>query len=290
MPSKHLTLAPTAFELRKKIVDPVAAREIFKRDFAMAAFNAGAPGRKGSDVEAEMTVAAAYLVDAQGHGELASACMAFMLSIESAHQRPEDTAYLNLVRQIRDAAKSITLAADELTDQAARHGRETGYYEQMRGRALHHMAQALHERWIPFVSEPDFILQTIPGPIDNAFAGGQWSHGLSCSALYDEADAILKNHEQITTEIRQSGLSAMAKGKRADHERDAFIRELAMIYQHILGSKPAAREDGDGHPSPFMRFVARVYGEFGSVYDIDRNRYVQPSSGTVRSILEQMKA
>jgi hypothetical protein len=41
-----LAPAPTAFELRKKIVDPVAAKEIFNRGFAMAAFNAGAPGRK----------------------------------------------------------------------------------------------------------------------------------------------------------------------------------------------------------------------------------------------------
>jgi hypothetical protein len=200
-----------------------------------------------------MTVAAADLAEAQGHGDLASACMAFMLSIESAHERPDDTAYLNLVRQIRDAAKSITSAADELTDQAARHERETKFYEQMRGRALHRMAQALHERWIPFVCKHEFLLQTVPQPIANPLAGGRWSHGLSCAALYDEADTILKNHEQITAEIRQSGLSTMTKGKRTDHERDAFIRELATIYQQILGSKPSAREDSDGNPSPFMR-------------------------------------
>jgi hypothetical protein len=87
----------------------------------------------------------------------------------------------------------------------------------------------------------------------NAFADGRWTHGLSGSALYNEADKLLKNHELLNREIRAEGLSVMPQGNRADHERDAFIRDLAVIHGHVFGRKPGAREGDNGAASPFMR-------------------------------------
>ena len=285
MPSQKPLHAPTAYELRKRVVDPATAKMIFDRDFALAAFGVGVPGRQSPDRRVVITQSAADLIEKVGHADLAWSCLAFLLSIESGHERLEETGFLALIRQIRDAAATITLAADELTDQLVRHDRETGYYEQLRGRALYHMALALHGRWARFVPPAEFMLQTIPKRDDNPLSDGRWQHGLSLAGLYNEADNILKNYERISEEMQRGGMSVVASGNRADHERDAFVRDLAEIYERVFERKPSGRDAKNGMPSPFVRFVNCVFKEFPATHDVDLRRYRPPSSGTVRTIL-----
>lgn len=286
MPSKRPLHAPTAYELRKKVVDLSAAQLTFERKFAQEAFELGALSRSNGEIK--LTQRVDDLIDREGHTDLARSCLAYLLSTESGHERLEKTGFLVLVRQIRDAAETITLAANELTDQLVRHRRETGYNEELRAWALEVMAKALHSEWRPLVHWREFEHRTAPMPIDSPLADGQWTHGLmSCASLYNKADEILKDREIINQQMRHGGMSVMASGNRADHERDAFLRDLAEIYERVFERKASAREDKNGEPSPFMRFVHRVFKEIPATHDhVDPKRYRPPSSATVRAILQ----
>lgn len=90
----------------------------------------------------------------------------------------------------------------------------------------------------------------------------------------------------------------MAKGRRSNKDRDAFMEDLAIIYEQGLSQKAKANSGSftsGGAPSPFTRFVQRVFKELQvTTYQIytDRgqavdSRFETPSVDAIRDALKR---
>ena len=116
---------PNAYEMRKKAVDFAAAQLVFDRNFALDAFSSGYSAGRGKALPKNLTAAIVDRIDRYGHARLAQFCLAYLLAHENADEGLNKLAYLSCLRTIRDGAKMIAEAADELVEQIQRHEIET---------------------------------------------------------------------------------------------------------------------------------------------------------------------
>ena len=293
MPSANPIHGLTAYEKRLGSVDIRAAMSIFDRSFALDAFGQGLPAKRGKNGTPKLDGATLERINRSGHAHLARACLSLLLSNEGSDKRPERRALLHLIRQIRDGAEQIVAAADTLAEQARAHRQETGAPDIVREGALQDLALALYGNLLPIADRERLLQQITLRPVDNPFSGNRFIHGLTnCAALFNEAETIRKRHRQNTRIIKMNGVSELraSPGNKADYERDAFIRDLAEIYEHVTRLTPAAPNKTDRKP-PFMRYIERVFREFRAqtVSPIEPHSYMPPSIATVRAILNQRK-
>ena len=120
---------PNAYEMRKKAVDFAAAQLVFDRNFALDAFSSGYSAGRGKALPKYLTAAIVDRINRYGHARLAQLCLAYLLAHENAHDGLNKLAYLSCLRTIRDGAKMIAEAADELVEQIQRHEIETNEIE-----------------------------------------------------------------------------------------------------------------------------------------------------------------
>lgn len=293
MPSANPIYGLTAYEQRLGSVDIRAAMSIFDRSFALDAFEQGLAAKRGKNGAPKLDGAALERFNHGGHADLARACLSLFLSNEGFDKRPGRRAYLHLIRQIRDGAQMIAAAADTLAEQARSHRQETGAPDAVREKALQDLALALYGNLLPIVDRERLRQKIALEPIDNPFAGNRVIHGLTnCAALFNEAEMIRDRHRRNTTALKVHGVSESraSPSNKADHERDAFIWDLASIYNEVLRLMPAAPSNTDRKP-PFMRFVERVFRELReqTVSPIEPHSYMPPSLATVRAILKGRK-
>ena len=123
---------PNTYEMRKKAVDFAAAQLVFDRNFALDAFSSGYSAGRGKALPKNLTAAIVDRIDGYGHARLAQLCLAYLLARENAHEGLDKLAYLSCLRTIRDGAKMIAQAADELVGQIQRHKIETNEVEPVR--------------------------------------------------------------------------------------------------------------------------------------------------------------
>lgn len=293
MPSANPIHGTTAYEKRLGSIDVRAAMSIFDHSFALDAFEQGLAARRGKNGAPKLDGAALERINHGGHADLARACLSLFLSNEGFDKRPERRAYLHLIRQIRDGAQMIAAAADTLAEQARLHRQETGAPDTVREKALQDLAIALYGKLFSIADRERLRQKIALEPIDNPFAGNRVIHGLTnCAALFHEAEMIRERHRRNTKTLKAHGVSASraSPSNKADHERDAFIWDLASIYERVLCITPAAPSNTNRTP-PFMRFVQRVFREFReqAVNPIEPHSYTPPSLATVRAILNQWK-
>lgn len=282
---------PNTYQMRKKAIDVAAARDTFDRSFASDAFLSGYSAGPGKPRPAKLPAAIVSRIDEDGHAKLACFCLAYLLAHENAHERFDNSAYLSCLRDIRDGAKKIAQAADELTDQILRHKIETDKVEKVRAQTLHRLASALNRRFRAEVDEDHFNKLIRPKLIGNPFSDLRMTHGLSgLAALYNEAEAIREEHVRAQKQPHQQGVGTvgMRPGNKPNREQKAFILDLAALYEDVLASQPTAHDTAPGQMSPFLRFVRRVFKGFcaQSVVPVDPHAYRPPSLGTVRDILK----
>lgn len=293
MPSVNPIHGTTAYEKRLGSIDVRAAMSIFDHSFALDAFEQGLAAKRGKNGAPKLDGAALERINHGGHADLARACLSLFLSNEGFDKRPERRAYLYLICQIRDGAQKIAAAADTLAEQARTHWQETGAPDIVREKALQDLALALYGNLLPTAGHKGARQHISLQPIDNPFAGNRVIHGLTnCAALFNEAEMIRERHRRNTKTLKAHGVSASraSPGNKADHERDAFVWDLASIYRQVLCITPAAPSNTNRTP-PFMRFVQRVFREFReqAVSPVEPHSYTPPSLATVRAILNQWK-
>ena len=275
--------AATAYEKRKVMVDIYAAEAEFDRHFALAAFRQAMPSGEALSRDTLEQIRRG------GQSDLAICSMAYLLTVENAPDRPEQTAFLACIRRIRDAAREMASAADTLADQLVRHEGETGMPELLRENALSRLAFALHGRFHVPGHESAYLSALLPKPIGNPFAGDRVTHGLTdCAAVYNEANAIIAEYRESVGAAQAGGarLRGMRTGNRSNRERQAFIRDLADIYRQVIGKAPKAPND-DEKRAPFVRFVTRVFAAMAEqdLVLLDRNAFQPPSVHVIRTAL-----
>lgn len=300
MKDKRLTFATTAYEKRKKVVDVEASQRVFSIDFAIAAFEAGDTAGPGRKLSAPLKSGMRDRVGPAAHGQLARCCQAYVLAHENGHAPEEQRAYQRCVRRIRDGAKEIAQAADELAAQLSRHAHETGTVEARRADALIRLACSLHGDFRDATSDPLFIEKITPRRIDNRFADNNVIHGLTgCAALFDEAERILKEYvaNQPAEDAELQTEVGMRTGNKSDADTEAFVLDLAELFVLVIGRQPTAHDSATGAKSPFVRFVLRVFDEIltrrnevvgeRAISGFDRKAYAAPSTSTLKSILKK---
>ena len=298
----------TSYELRKGGVDRGAAESLFSQGFATSAFEAALrPSRENSRTSELPQTIRSWIVQ-QGRTSLATACLTYMLAVEIPQDRLDDGSFVGLVRQIKDGATKIAEAANLLARQAMTHFEETGEDERVRLSALRQLAWALNGA---FGSEDDgnFAGQMLPRRICNRFAGLEMTHGLSnCLRLANSAENFLADYNarakarpgSRTSQAgdTKSGTLAMAKGRRPNKDRDVFLEDLAIIYERGVLRKAKANSGSftsGGAPSPFTRFVRRVFQElqvitYQIIIDRDQafdSRFETPSVDAIRDALKR---
>ncbi|WP_338501105.1 hypothetical protein V6R86_00375 [Sphingomonas kaistensis] len=283
------------YELRKRSVDPEAAAIIFSQDFATKAFEEGLHNsRRPSEAKANRPRLPADVVSwiaVEGRQTLAYACLAYLFAFEMKTDVSEDRSFVGLIRQVRDGAKQIAVAADTLADQLQRHHRETGAIDPVRNRALIELAASLNAE---VLSAEDLL----PSPEGGFLHGVTLRHGLrNCRRLADHADDFLDRYRTYAEIMRAEGKKAleMQTGNRTDADRDAFIEDLAAIYKQAIGKDAKAREGSGttGHaPAPFVRFVRYVFSELKNICSqIGACEYLEtPSSHVIRAVVERSAA
>jgi len=298
----------TSYEIRKAYVDQEAAGTLFSQAFTRSAFEAALRPPRENGASSELSQSIRSWIVHEGRPALATACLTYMLAVEIPGDRLDDPSFVGLVRQIKDGATKIAEAANQLARQAATHFEETGEYDGVRLNALWQLAWALNGA---FGSEDDgnFVGQMLPRRADNQLTGLAMNHGLSnCGWLANSAENFLteynarakaragsrKSHVGGT----QSGALPMAKGRRSNKDRDAFLEDLAIIYERGLSRKAKANSGSftsGGAPSPFTRFIQRVFEELQVItYQIftDRgqaldSRFETPSVDAIRDALKR---
>lgn len=288
---KKTTGRTNTYQVRKKTVDVAAAQLIFDRSFALDAFLCGYSAGRGKARPTKLTAAIVSQIDKHGHAKLARICLAYLLGHENAHEGLDNSAYLSCLRDIRDGAKKIAQAADELVNQILRHQIETGELEMVRARTFHRLASALHGRFRAEVDDDRFAELIYPKLIGNRFSDLRTTHGLSSlAALNEEAEEIRKLHVRNQKEVQRLGgaNNGLRTGNKVNKERKDFVLDLAALYEQIFRIAPTASTTAPDQISPFLRFVYRVFAEFSqqSIAPVDHRAYLTPSFGTVRGILK----
>jgi hypothetical protein len=290
----------TAYESRKNSVDVGASEAKFSLDFATAAFSAGytaGPGRRSS---IQQPLHVQVRIEQNGHSELAHCCLAYLLAHENAHHPEEQKAYLACLRRIREGAKDIALAADELAAQFFRHLRETGEVETMRATAFYRLTDALHGEFTREIDRSPYRQNIMPRPINNQLSDHEVVHGLSgCVALFNEAERLLKEQKAAApaTCAYPAESGGMKAGNKTDIDTKAFILDLAKLFELVIQRKPTAHYSASDAKSPFMRFVDKVFDEIRTQRNsivgervetsFDQKAYAAPSTSTVRAILRR---
>lgn len=282
---------PNAYEMRKKAVDFAAAQLVFDRNFAFDAFSSGYSAGRGKALPKNLTAEIVDRIDRDGHARLAQLCLAFLLAHENAHEGLDKLAYLSCLRTIRDGAKMIAQAADELVEQIQRHKIETNEVEPVRAETLHRLAEALHGRFRAEMGEDQFDDLTSPKFIGNPLSDLRMTPGLpGIAALHNEVEAIREEYVRAQKQPKQKGVGpvGMRPGNKPNREQKAFIRDLAALYEEVLASQPTAHDTASGPSSPFLRFIHRIYRGFHeqSGVPVDPHGYYPPSVGTVRNVLQ----
>ena len=277
------TNVTTEYEQRKATVDGDAAKIVFDRHFALESFKQAMP--PGSPLPPEMI----ERIHRRGHLDLAGCCMAYALAVENAPDTPEQAAFLACIRRIRDAAGEMVSAADSLADQIVRHKNETGMPEHIREHALSRLASALHGRFLVPGHEGAYLSALLPKPIDNPFAGNRMIHGLTdCAAVYNEASDIIAEYREGVIDDQSGGTRkrGMRTGNRSNRGRQAFIRDLADIYQRVTSNAPKA-PNNNGKSGPFVRFVTHVFAAMAKqdLVLLDRYAVQPPSAHVIRTAL-----
>lgn len=309
MPSKQPSKASaqiTTYDLRKASVDKRAARVLFSHGFTTSAFEAGMHLRRGDDGPSGLPKETKSWISEEGHDALAAACLGYLFALEHRVERPEDSSFVGLVRQIQQGAQTIAEAANEIARQAQRHYRESGEKDHVRESALLELGRALNGRFFEADDEQ------FEGPrglrfIGNPLSGLDLEHGLSnCAKLANKAEIFLTLYNHYAEAVRsadrkgrsRAGTVArgaalpMKSGRRADEDRDAFLADLAKIYLRGLSRVPSANlgtGTTGGRPSPFMRFVARVFGELSQPFPSDHRLNV-PSASAVNAVMQRQEA
>ena len=278
--------AATAYEKRKALIDGDAAEADFDRHFALAAF------KQAMQPDMRLPPEMIERIRRGGHLDLARCCLAYLLTVENAPDRPEQTAFLACIRRIRAAAREMASAADTLADQLVRHEGETGMLELVRENALSRLAFALHGRFHVAGHEIAYLSALLPKPIGNPFAGNRVTHGLTdCAAVYNEATMIIAEYRKSNVRDQPGGARnrGMQSGNRSNRDRQAFIRDLADIYQRVTGRVPKA-PNNDEKPAPFVRFVTHVFDEIASqdLVLLDRYAVQPPSVDVIRTVLKDL--
>ncbi|MBA2933882.1 hypothetical protein HZF05_07185 [Sphingomonas sp. CGMCC 1.13654] len=276
----------TEYDQRKVTVDGDAAEVVFDRHFALGSFKQAMP--PGTPLPPETI----ERIRRGAHLDLARCCLAYLLTVENAPDKPEQTAFLACIRRIRDAAREMAIAADTLADQFVRHEGETGTPELVRENALSRLAFALHGRFHVAGHEAAYISALLPRRINNPFSGNRATHGLTdCVAVYNEATAIIAEYRKCVFRDQPGGARnrGMQSGNRPNRDRQAFIRDLADIYRHVTGRVPKA-PNNDKKPAPFVRFVTHVFDEIASqdLVLLDRYAIQPPSVDVIRTVLKNL--
>ncbi|RDE04957.1 hypothetical protein [Sphingomonas aracearum] len=273
----------TAYDQRKTTVDGDAAEIVFDRHFALSSFKQAMPSSSPLPPETIERIRRG------GHHDLARCCMAYVLAVENAPDKPEHAAFLACIRRIRDAAREMASAADTLANQLVRHKSETGMPELVREDALRRLAFALHGRCCIPRQESEYLSALLPMPIGNPLAGNRATHGLTdCVAVYDEATDIITEYRKgvagdMPGDTRNRG---MPSGNRSGRERQAFIRDLGDVYRQVTGKAPKAPNDEEKR-GPFVRFVTHVFAALAKqdLVLLDLHAIQPPSAHVIRTAL-----
>ena len=282
---------PNAYEMRKKAVDFAAAQLVFDRNFALDAFSSGYSAGRGKALPKNLTAAIVDQIDENGHAKLVQFCLAYLLAHENADEGLNKLAYLSCLRTIRDGAKMIAEAADELVEQIQRHEIETNEIEPVRAETLRRLAKTLHGRFRAEIGEEQFDDLISPKSIGNPLSDLRTTPGLpGIAALHNEVEAIREEYVRAQEQPKQKGVGpvGMRPGNKPNREQKTFIRDLAGLYEDVLEAQPTAHYTASGPSSPFLRFMHRVFTEFHeqSEVPVDPHSYYSPSVGTVRNVLQ----
>lgn len=273
------TKGDNEYDQRKATIDYDAAEAIFDRHFALGAFKQAMPPRTPLPPETVERIRRG------GHLDLARSCLAYVLTVENAPDKPEQAAFLACIRRIRDSAREMASAADAVADQLVRHESETGLSEPVRSNALSRLADALHGRFRVPGHEAAYFSMLLPWPVANPFSGNRMSHGLTdCAAVYNEANAIIAEYRESVGSTRRRGMRA---GNRSDRERQTFVSDLADIYRQVMDMAPKAPNNDEKH-APFVRFVIHVFDAIAGqdLVILDRYAAQPPSVHVIRTALK----
>ncbi len=167
--------------------------------------------------------------------------MAFLLAHENANEGLDKLAYLSCLRTIRDGAKLIAQAAEELVGQIQRHKVETDEVEPIRSETLHRLAEALHGRFRAEMAKNQFDDLISPKLIGNPLSDLRMTPGLpGIAALHNEVEAIREEYVRAQNQPKQKGVGpvGMRPGNKPNREQKTFIRDLAALYEEVRRSRP----------------------------------------------------
>lgn len=296
---------PTNYELRKPIIDLRAAKALFSQTFLTAAFEAGAHRSRSktqdSSTQQPSNLALRRWINKEGHDAVARACLAYALALEHQIDRPAETKFEDLLRQIAHGATRIAQAADTLAAQLLTHYQESGQVDRLRAEALYRLGHALQGGFDEGVGS--FEPSLVPRLGGHPLGGLDMKHGLAnCVMLADRAERVLEDYRAWAKIVRAApparrGATAskpktlpMKSGKRPNRDRDAFIEDLAAIYERGSGYQAKANRGSstNGDVSPFVRFVERVFHELrAQSYLPNDDRFGAPTVDAIRAALKR---